>query len=128
MILTLEQRLNLVLMIGMLDCKTNAETRLSWKLLDKLELDALERDLVSLQVVIGPDGQESFRWNVLLSREEFKDIKLTEWEAKRITTVLDEFPKKPAYRPWLEPLFIQLGVQEDDTSSSVDTTLTSVTR
>jgi len=109
MTLTLDhyQRLNLAVLLGMLECRNVNETRAAWRLMDRLALDDGESRTIELQVQ-NINGAEIFSWNharTLPARE----YDLTDGELQQIERALSGGRLQPGpMRRWLEPLLAQM--------------------
>lgn len=104
MLLSIEQRLNLLLLIGSLDCKTIGEMRTAWGLLDRLELSDAEKKAIELTV----NGQ-GFQWKPEAAPTA-KEFDLSEAEVGEIRRAIENHPQwiAGATRSWLRPLLEQI--------------------
>lgn len=113
MILSFEQRLNLLVLLGSLECKTLNETRGIWKLMDRLELTDEQKQLVEYKVTRGPGG-DMFAWNNDKAPNavafEFSDA-----EMGHIERAVKSCPRwiPAAARRWLAPLLDQMPASYD---------------
>lgn len=108
MLLSIEQRLNLLLLVGGLECKTIAETRTAWGLLDRLELTAEEKESVGLTA-----NGNGFQWKTN-GVGNLSEIELSEAEVGVITSAIQKCPQWIAgmTRNWLRPLLEQIEGKE----------------
>lgn len=106
MLLSIEQRLNLLVLVGSLECKTIAEMRAAWGLLDRLELSPEEKQAIELQV----NGQ-SFHWKPE-GAAAAREFELSEAEAGEIRRAIEAHPQWIAgvARNWLRPLLDEIEV------------------
>lgn len=104
------QRLNVHVLLGFLDCTSLHETRLVWGLMDRLMLDDEEKRAIDFQAQ-GTNGNEAYSWNQAKSIAVRK-FELSEGEAKQVQRALEPYLTKwripVKSRGWLEPLLAQL--------------------
>lgn len=104
------QRLNVHVLLGLLECTSLYETRLVWKMMDRLMLDNDEKAAIGFQMQ-GMNGTEAYTWDQTKSIP-LRDFDLSEPETKQIQRALEPYLKKwkipVRARPWLEPLLAQL--------------------
>ena len=106
--LNIEQRLNLVVLLGALECRNLADTRSVWKLMDKIELTDEEKLAIDY-AIHRMNGSEAFTWNNQKSSEPV-DYDFSDGELKNLRRAIDSCPRwTPAQaRRWLEPLLQQM--------------------
>jgi hypothetical protein len=105
--LDLAARVNLGTLVGLAECRTLADVKAAWELLDKLELSNSEKEKIEYQVQF-VNGNEIPVWNREKTLPQV-DVVLTDSEVERITKILGAARYAPGpMRRWLEPLLLQL--------------------
>lgn len=109
MILSIEQRLNLHFLLGSLPCKTLADTRAAWELMDQLELTQEEKTSVEFHVLRNANGAAAYNWNNEKAPAA-KEFELSEPQIQQLRLAIDTCPQwTPALsRRWLQPLLEQM--------------------
>jgi hypothetical protein len=103
-----QQRLNLLAMLGMLECRTLAETRAAWMLMDRLSLNDQEKSAIEFNVQT-VDGNDMYTWNPTKSLPQ-REYDLSQAELKQIERALNSCQRflPGQSRRWLEPLLAQM--------------------
>lgn len=102
-----QARVNLAALVGSQECKTLAEVKAAWVLMDKLDLSNREKVSIDYQVKL-LNGHEVPTWNPERSLPHV-EIELNDAESDRIMRILATARIVPGpMRRWLEPVLAQL--------------------
>lgn len=102
------QRLNIIALLDLVECKNRREAWAVCKLQETLDLNDQEREVIGLSREVTSDGQQFVRWdlNKTIDRREYH---LSEEDIQRITQALDKIPSYVLGRDrWFKPLQAQL--------------------
>lgn len=107
-----QARINLSVLVGMIECTTVAETRAAWRLMDKLMLTEAEKTEIEFTTAM-VNGNEAPRWNPqkTLPPLEF-DLSEREWRQIEKALGTARFLPGPM-RGWLEPLIAKMPESEE---------------
>lgn len=109
--LNIEQRLNLLVLLGQLECRNVADTRNVWKLMEKIELTTEEKLAIDYVTQNMNGGGEAFNWNNIKAGErEPLSLDFSDGELSNLRRAIDACPRwlPSQARRWLEPLLSQM--------------------
>lgn len=102
-----QARINLAALIGSVECRTLAETKAAWALMDKFELSEQEKAAIEFEWR-HVDGGDIPTWNES-KRIPWVNVELNETESARVMRALDGARVVPGpMRRWLEPVLAQI--------------------
>ena len=117
-----EQRIYLYVLLGNTECRTIGETRAAWQLMDRINLDQVEKAAISLKTHVLDGGQEAFIWDQTVPAVQ-REFLLSESEISQLSRAIAGCPRfLPRHtRRWLEPLLNQIPWLEETSNGRAAT-------